>query len=141
MVRWGISESDLPPGSTVLFKPPTMWDTYRSQILASSGVIALQAVFIGLLLHERHRRQSAETESRQRMLELAHVNRFATAGEMAAQIAHEINQPLGAILNNAETAKIILQSASPDLNEMKEIVDDITRDNRRAGEVIGHLRS
>ena len=141
MQRWGISESDLPPGSTVLFKPPTMWETYRSQILTVSGVILLQAVFIALLLHERRRRHSAETDSRQRMVELAHVNRFSTAGEMAASIAHEINQPLGAILNNVETAKIILESASPNLNEVKEIVGDIGRDNRRAGEVIRRLRS
>src|SRR5215213_4306488 len=141
MQRWAISESDLPPGSTVLFKPPTMWETYRSQILTVSGVILLQAVFIALLLHERRRRHSAETDSRQRMVELAHVNRFSTAGEMAASIAHEINQPLGAILDNVETAKLVLGSASPDLKEMKEIIDDIFRDNRRAGEVIRRLRS
>ena len=125
MQRWGISESDLPPGSTVLFKPPTMWETYRWQILTVAGVILLQAAFIALLLHERHRRHSAETESRQRMVELAHVNRFSTAGEMAASIAHEINQPLGAILNNVETAKMILETVSPNLNEVKEIVGDI----------------
>jgi signal transduction histidine kinase len=141
MQRWGISESDLPPGSTVLFKPPTMWETYRWQILTACSVILLQAVFIALLLLERHRRHSAETESRQRMVELAHVNRFSTAGEMAASIAHEINQPLGAILNNVETAEIMLESQSPDLKEMKEIVGDIRRDNSRATEVIRRLRS
>ena len=75
------------------------------------------------------------------MVELAHVNRFSTAGEMAAGIAHEINQPLGAILNNAETAKIMLKSQSPDLKQIEEIVDDIQRDNGRATEVIGRLRS
>ena len=141
MQRWGISESDLPPGSTVLFKPPTMWETYRSQILTVSGVILLQAAFIALLLQERRRRHSAEMDSRQRMVELAHVNRFSTAGEMAASLAHEINQPLGAILNNVETAKIILEAEPPNLNELKEIVGDIDRDNRRAGEIIRHLRS
>jgi signal transduction histidine kinase len=141
MQRWAISESDLPPGSTVLFKPPTMWETYRSQILTVSGVILLQAAFIALLLQERRRRHSAEMDSRQRMVELAHVNRFSTAGEMAASLAHEINQPLGAILNNVETAKIILEAEPPDLNELKEIVGDIDRDNRRASEIIRHLRS
>jgi signal transduction histidine kinase len=141
MQRFGISESDLPPGSTVLFKPPTIWETYRWQILAACSVIMLQAIFIVLLLLERHRRRSAEMESRQRMVELAHVNRFATAGEMATSIAHEINQPLGAILNNVETAAIMLDSQSPDLKEMKEIVGDIRRDNSRATEVIRRLRS
>ena len=75
------------------------------------------------------------------MTELAHMNRFSTAGEMAASIAHEINQPLGAILNNVETAKIMLMSQAPDLKEMHEIVNDIGRDNGRATDVIGRLRS
>ena len=141
MQRLGISESDLPPGSTVLFKPPSPWETYRWPILTVCTVLLLQAGLITLLLLERHRRQSAEMDSRQRMVELAHVNRFSTAGEMAASIAHEINQPLGAILNNTETAKIMLESQSPDLKEMKEIVDDIQRDNSRATEVIRRLRS
>src|SRR5215213_6054097 len=113
MRRWGISESSLPPGSTVLFKPPSVWETYRWPILAICTVLLLQGCLITLLMLERHRRQSAEMEARQRMVELAHVNRFSTAGEMAAGIAHEINQPLGAILNNTETAKILLESRSP----------------------------
>ena len=141
MQRWGISESDLPPGSTVLFKPPSPWETYRWPILTVCTVLLLQGGLITLLMLERHRRQSAEMESRQRMVELAHVNRFSTAGEMAAGIAHEINQPLGAILNNTETAKILLKSQSPDLKQIKEIVDDIQRDNGRASDVVRSLRS
>jgi signal transduction histidine kinase len=141
MQRWGISKSDLPPGSTVLFKPPSPWETYRWPILTVFTVLLLQGGLITLLLLERHRRYSAEMESRQRMVELTHVNRFSTAGEMAASIAHEINQPLGAILNNVETAEIMLGSQSPDLKEMKNIFGDIRRDNSRATEVIRRLRS
>ena len=59
------------------------------------------------LLYERRRRRNAEIETRQRMSELAHLNRQATAGELSASIAHEINQPLGAILNNAESASVL----------------------------------
>ncbi len=55
----------------------------------------------------------AEVQSRQRMAELVHVNRVATAGELTASIAHEINQPLGAILTNAETAEVILKFSEP----------------------------
>jgi C4-dicarboxylate-specific signal transduction histidine kinase len=80
-------------------------------------------------------------QSRQRMAELAHVNRFSTAGELTASIAHEINQPLGSILTNAETAQAILKSPSPDILELNEIVVDILRDDRRASEVIRRLRS
>jgi C4-dicarboxylate-specific signal transduction histidine kinase len=75
------------------------------------------------------------------MAELAHVNRFSTAGELTASIAHEINQPLGAILTNAETADAILNSPSPDIAELKDIVKDILQDDRRAGEVIRRMRS
>jgi C4-dicarboxylate-specific signal transduction histidine kinase len=75
------------------------------------------------------------------MAELAHINRFSTAGEMAASIAHEVNQPLGAILSNAETAEIILKSPNPDIAELGEIVSDILRDDHRATEVIRRMRT
>jgi len=75
------------------------------------------------------------------MAELAHVNRFSMAGELTASIAHEINQPLGAILTNAETADAILNSTSPDTTELKDIVKDILQDDRRATEVIRRMRS
>jgi C4-dicarboxylate-specific signal transduction histidine kinase len=75
------------------------------------------------------------------MAELARVMRFSTAGELTASIAHEINQPLGSILTNAETADAILQSPSPDISELKDIVKDILQDDRRASEVIRRMRS
>jgi len=75
------------------------------------------------------------------MAELARVMRFSTAGELTGSIAHEINQPLGSILTNAETAKVMLKSPNPDIAELNEIVDDILRDDRRAGEVIRRMKS
>jgi C4-dicarboxylate-specific signal transduction histidine kinase len=93
------------------------------------------------LLGEHRRRQLAEVQARQRMAELAHVNRFSTAGELTASIAHEINQPLGSILTNAETAEAILKSSTPDIAELNDIVKDILQDNRRATEVIRRMRS
>jgi C4-dicarboxylate-specific signal transduction histidine kinase len=101
----------------------------------------MQAALITGLLHERRRRQLAEVQSRQRVSELARVNRLSTAGELTASIAHEINQPLGAIQANAETMELILRSPSPDIDEMKEIVADIRHDQKRASEVIRRLRS
>ena len=97
------------------------------------------------LLYEHRRRRNAEIETRQRMSELAHLNRRATAGELSASIAHELNQPLGAILNNAKSASVllnsvILNSPSPDLEEVKTILDEIRRDDQRASEVIRRLR-
>ena len=141
MQRWGIAESGLPPGSTVFFHEPTVWERYSWQMALVTAVILLQGGLILALLSEHRRRQFAEVQSRQRMAELARVMRFSTAGELTGSIAHEINQPLGAILTNAETAKEILKSPSPDIAELNEIVGDILRDDRRAGEVIRRMKS
>src|SRR5882757_2004833 len=113
--RWNISESRLPRGSEILFREPTVWQRYSWQIALITAVILLQAGLILGLLREHRRRQLAEVQARQRMVELAHVNRFSTAGELTASIAHEINQPLGSILTNAETAQAILKSPNPDI--------------------------
>ncbi len=141
MQRFGISESNLPPGSTVYFREPTIWERYSWQIASVVAVLLIQAGLITVLLREHRRRKFAEVQARQRMAELAHVNRFSTAGELTASIAHEINQPLGAILTNAETADAILKSPSPDIAELKDIVKDILQDDRRASEVIRRMRS
>jgi signal transduction histidine kinase len=139
--RWGIRESDLPAGSEVLFREPSVWEKYHWQVALITGVILVQAGLISGLLQERRRRRLAEVESRQRLAELAHVNRYSAAGELTTSIAHELNQPLGSILTNAETAELMLNGASPNLEELKEILADIRRDDQRASEVIRRLRS
>jgi len=62
------------------------------------------------------------------------------AGELTATIAHELNQPLGAIMANVEAAQLIANYSDPDLSEIKKILADIRRDDERASEVIGRLR-
>ena len=141
MQRFGISDSNLPPGSTIYFREPTLWERYSWQIALIAAVILLQTGLISALLREHRRRRLAEVQSRQRMAELARVMRFSTAGELTASIAHEINQPLGSILTNAETADAILKSPTPDIGELKDIVKDILQDDRRASEVIRRMRS
>ncbi|MBR1252601.1 HAMP domain-containing histidine kinase [Bradyrhizobium sp. AUGA SZCCT0240] len=140
MQRWDISQSNLPPGSAILFREPSIWEKFGWQLALISGVILVQGVLISGLLHERRRRRLAEVESRQRMAELAHVNRYAAAGELTTSIAHELNQPLGSILTNTETAESMLKGASPNLDELREILADIRRDDLRASEVIRRLR-
>ena len=140
MQRWGISEKNLPPGSEILFRDPTAWEQYRLQIVSLASVLLFQAALIAGLLYEHRRRRNLEVEAHQRMSELAHMNRRATAGELSASIAHELNQPLGAILNNTETAELVLAFPSPNLEEIKEILGDIRRDDQRASEVIKRLR-
>ncbi len=86
-------------------------------------------------------RKCAEAESHRRMTELAHVTRVATMGELASSMAHEINQPLTAILSNAQAAQRFLSAAEPDLGEVREILDDIVRDDKRVSEVIRRMRT
>ena len=69
MQRWGISESNLPRGSKVLFREPSIWERYSWQLALIGSVILVQGVLISGLLHERRRRHLAEVESRQRMVE------------------------------------------------------------------------
>lgn len=141
MQRWNVSESNLPEGSEIRFREPDFLEQYRWQTMAVAAAILIQAGLIMFLLHERHLRHRAEVESHKRMTELAHVNRQATTGELSSSIAHELNQPLGSILTNAETAELILKSDQPDLGEIREILADIKRDDQRAGEVIRRLRN
>jgi signal transduction histidine kinase len=122
-------------------EPTALWEQYPWQLAAFIAALLAQAALILVLLREHRRRQIAEVHARLLMAELVYVNRFSTAGELTASIAHEINQPLTAILNNAETANVILQSSSPDVAELKDIVNDIMQDDRRAAEVIRRMRS
>ncbi len=138
--RWDISESNLPSGSDVRFRPPGAWELYRWQILAAFGVVLLQSAVLAGLIIERRRRHSAEEESRRRIMQVIHLNRTATAGALSASVAHELNQPLGAILNYAETAELLLAEDSLDVPQLREIIADIRRDDQRASEVIKHLR-
>jgi C4-dicarboxylate-specific signal transduction histidine kinase len=62
-------------------------------------------------------------------------------GHLASALAHELNQPLGAILRNVDAAEIFLQGHSPDLGEIRTILADIRADDQRAGRVIDHMRS
>jgi signal transduction histidine kinase len=139
--RWGINENLLPPGSQIDFREASAFERYRWQVFAVCAAVLMQALLISGLLFQRKRAYTAELEARKRMSELAHINRFTTAGELTATIAHELNQPLGAILTNAETLEEILKSPTPDLHEIKDIAADIRRDDQRASDVVRRLRS
>ena len=94
----------------------------------------------GLSLDITDRKQAAQEIVQQR-IELAHVARVSAMGELAVSLAHELNQPLGAILRNAEAAELFLQASSPDLEEVRAILADIRKDDQRAGAVIDRMRS
>jgi PAS domain S-box-containing protein len=73
--------------------------------------------------------------------EVTHLSRVAMLGELSGALAHELNQPLTAILSNAQAAQRFLADDQPDLNDLRDILNDIVHDDQRAGEVIRRLRS
>jgi two-component system sensor kinase FixL len=73
--------------------------------------------------------------------ELAHLSRVAMLGELSGALAHELNQPLSAILSNAQAAQRLMRFEPPELTEVQDILADIVADDRRAGEVIQRLRT
>jgi C4-dicarboxylate-specific signal transduction histidine kinase len=267
MQRWNLSESNLPPGTTVSFKPASIWDQHREAVLAIGLAFVLQSIVLAALLLQHRRRQRAEKllkESEERMTftaasanaglwqfnqdtgelwatehcralfglagdvplthdtflsaihpedreiavaamreawhaqrsavgdvrvvlpddqirwiriranshshdrgttsrmsgifmdvsdhkaaeseaalqrqEVAHLMRVSVLGQLSGAIAHEINQPLTAILSNAQAALHLLAAKSPDLAEVRDALSDIVQEDNRAGKVVHRLR-
>jgi C4-dicarboxylate-specific signal transduction histidine kinase len=86
------------------------------------------------------KQKNAEADAALQRQEVAHLTRVSTLGELSGAIAHEINQPLTAILSNAQAALHMLKQASPDLAEIREALEDIVHEENRADAVIGRLR-
>lgn len=139
--RFGIDKSLLPSDCEIRFRTPSVWRDYGWHILAALAAIALQSLLIAALIVQRRRRRAAEIASHQQSVELAHTLRLATIGEMTAAISHEINQPLGAILSNAEAAEMLLDSDVHSADQLRPILADIRRDDLRASEVVRRLRA
>src|SRR5262245_57081477 len=139
--RWGIGDNKVPPGSVLRFRQPTAWEQYQWQIIVVAAAFLLQSVILtGLLLEHRHRR-AAEALARRSMGELANLNRVATAGELSASIAHEVNQPLAAMVANANAGLRLLALPNPDIEETRAALECVVDDGHRAGEVIGSIRA
>ena len=139
--RWGIDPEQIPPDAVVSFRPPTLWQAYRNAVLGAVTVIVLLSVLVASLLLERLRRRRAEITMQKQHTALAHASRLAVAGELTAAIAHEINQPLGAVQTNADTAEVILQAGGDRREDLLRLVGRIRNDNLRASQVIKRLRA
>jgi PAS domain S-box-containing protein len=95
-----------------------------------------EACYITMAQDITDRREAAEARQK-----LQHASRLGMLGELAASIAHEVNQPLGAILSNADAASMLLELPEPPIHEIREILSDIRRDDLRASGVISQVRS
>jgi C4-dicarboxylate-specific signal transduction histidine kinase len=86
-------------------------------------------------------RKRAEFEAQEQRMELAHLGRVAMLGELSGALAHELNQPLSAIMANVGAAQRFLAQSPPNMSEVRQILQDIVHDDQRAGEVIVRLRA
>jgi signal transduction histidine kinase len=139
--RWKIDPKLLPQDAIIAFRTPTFWQAYRNVAIVVGVIILLQSALVASLLLERRRRRTAEIAVQQQHVALAHASRLAVAGELTAAIAHEINQPLGAVQTNADTAEVILQAGGDRREDLLRLVGRIRNDNLRASEVIRRLRT
>jgi two-component system sensor kinase FixL len=136
----------LPANSVVLYRDASFWARYRWHVIAALAIIIAQTVLIlALLFHRRQRglaeraRERAQAEVLQKRAELAHVSRVAVLGELSGTLAHEVNQPLTAILGNAAAAIRFFDAPEPNLAEVRAALADIRDDTRRAGEIVRRL--
>ena len=139
--RFGISEANLPPGSEVRFRELTAWEQYRWQIMLIATALVIQTTLIIWLYYEHRRRRYAEADSRSALAKFADMNRVATAGELTASIAHEIKQPLAAMVTSANAALRWLAKETPDLDETRKAMKNVVSDGHRASEIIGSIRA
>jgi signal transduction histidine kinase len=152
--RWGVDKRLLPAGSALEFRSPSAWNLYRRYIVGGISLILLQSILVVALLVNRaqrrraekereeseERRRRTEEEARRQRDELAHAQRVATLGELTASIAHELNQPLTAILANAQSARMLLAADHSD-PELNAALLDLVADASRAGETVHRLRA
>jgi signal transduction histidine kinase len=151
--RFGLSESELPPGTTLLYREPTLWQRYRIVVVVTIGVIVAELLLIGALLTERRRRRLAQAEAEEQhrradetRRQVAHMGRVAMLGELAATMSHELRQPLAAIRANAETGVRIVACGAGQVTEddralYAEIFGAIVSDDALASDIITRVRA
>jgi signal transduction histidine kinase len=106
---------------------------------ARSDELIQQLQLLGEVFANALSRKQGELEAQRLRQDLTHIGRVSALGELAASLAHELNQPLTAILSNAQAAQRLLAVGAAKLEEVREILNDIVADDKRAGDIIHRL--
>jgi signal transduction histidine kinase len=107
----------------------------------ASALVALQTILIIALLVQNRRYSRARADTQRQYAEITHAARLALIGEITASVAHEVTQPLSAILSNVETAELLLRQPQPNLALVREILADVRHDDLHADEIVRRLRT
>ena len=139
--RWGIPESRLRPGSIVRYRAPSLWQAYRGTVLTTVGVLAVQSLLIVGLLYQRRARQRAESDSRRNLALAADASRRETMSALTNSIGHELGQPLGSIVSNAQALQMMVTANRATSETIGEILSDIQTQGVRATQIIDRHRT
>ncbi|HEY5807069.1 MAG TPA: ATP-binding protein [Povalibacter sp.] len=139
--RWNIPESRLPPGSVIRYRPAALWSEHRVAVLIAAGALAIQAFLIVGLLFERRARKRAEIDSRRNLALAADASRRTTMSALTSSIAHELGQPLSAMMYNAKALQrmVTARNATPDTIE--EVLSNIHAEGVLATQIIERQRA
>ena len=139
--RWGIPENRLPPGSTVRYRDPSLWRAYRGTVLSAAGALLVQSLLIVGLLYQRRARRRAETESRKNLALAADAGRRQTMAALTSSIAHELGQPLSAMIHNAQALQMMVSTNRAPSDTIGEILADIQAQGVQATQIIDRHRT
>lgn len=139
--RWHVDASLLPADSVIRFRTPTSWEQYRWYIVSAVSVVAVQAVLIASLLVQRVKRQRAELDSRRNLALAADASRRQTMSALTSSIAHELGQPLGSMIANAEALQMMITANRATSDTIGEILADIQTQGVQATQIIARLRT
>ena len=139
--RWGIAESRLPAGSVVLYRRPSLWQEHRLTVLGAMGALFIQALLIVSLLYQRRARQRAELDSRRNLAIAADASRRQTMSVLTNAIAHELGQPLSAMIHNAQALEMINGTDRATRGTISEILADIRSQGLQATQIIDRHRT
>ncbi len=142
--RWGIPEHRLPEGSIVIHRQESFFEKYKWLVIGTIVFIAVQSYLVGFLivLNRKQRKLSANLMAAEgRYRRLLRVERASRLGELSASLAHEINQPLAAALSSTQAALRFLQAKPINIERLREILQNIVQDNKRAAGVIRSMRA
>jgi signal transduction histidine kinase/ABC-type uncharacterized transport system substrate-binding protein len=153
--RWNVGAGQLPAGSIVHFREPGVWQRYKWVIVVTASVLLAQTFLIAALLVNRRERRRAERTLRVNVTaledaehrlgdarrRLAEATQRTALAAMTASIAHELNQPLGAIVLCGNAGLRLLDSAEWDRDQARSVLKRIVEDGRRASEILARIRA
>ena len=123
------------------YRGPSVWRAYRGTVLTGAGVLAIQSLLIVGLLYERRARRRAETESRKNLALAADASRRQTMAALTSSIAHELGQPLSAMIHNAQALQMMVSANRAPSGTIAEVLSDIQTQGVKATQIIDRHRT